>query len=145
MINIYTSLGFWLKDQVNFICSITLYFFVINQKPLVAHMLNWLETAREFIPEECNDIYYPTKDQIISLHDYLIEEFQSEGEPNVHPGLLNDGPLEFTGIKYYEKKGKNKWEDIIHRGARLLTPFWKKDTHLLMEISEPVLSRFGFF
>ena len=57
------------------------------------------------------------------MHDYLIEEFQSEGEPNVHPGLLNDGPLEFTGIKYYEEKSKNKWEDIIHRGARLFNIF----------------------
>lgn len=94
-----------------------------KQKPLVIHIMDWLETAKEFIPEEKFGIFYPTKEQIISLHDYLIKEFQSEGEPNVHPGLLNDGPLDFIGIKYYEENKDNKWEDLIYKGARLFNLF----------------------
>ncbi len=94
-----------------------------NQKPLIIHLLDWLETTKEFVPDKKNGIFYPTKEQIISLHDYLITKFQWEGEPNVHPGLQNDGPLDFTGIKYYEEKIDNKWDDLIYRGAKIFNLF----------------------
>lgn len=94
-----------------------------EQRSLVAHVIDWLATAKELIPEEKNDIFYPTKEQIINLHDYLIKEFQAEGEPNVQPGVLNDGPLDLIGIKYYENIKENRWEDLIYKGARLFNLF----------------------
>ena len=94
-----------------------------KQKPLIVHAISWLVDAKELIPDEINGIFYPTKQQVISLHDYLIKEFQSEGEPNVHPGTQYVGPLDFIGIKYYEDKKDNKWEDIIYRGSRLFNLF----------------------
>lgn len=94
-----------------------------KQKPLAVHLIKWLETSKELVPEEKDGIFYPTKEQIISLHDFLINEFQSEGEPNVHPGLLNDGPLDFIGIKYYEENKDNKWENLIYKGAKLFNLF----------------------
>jgi prophage maintenance system killer protein len=96
---------------------------VKKQKPLAVHLMNWLETSKELVPEEREGIFYPTKEQIISLHDFLINEFQSEGEPNVHPGLLNDGPLDFIGIKYYEENKDNNWENLIYKGAKLFNLF----------------------
>ena len=71
-------------------------------KTILEHFLDWLTEYKQLEPDEEKGIYYPNKKQIISLHDYLIKNFRYEGEP-VNNGLLSDGVLDFTGLKYYEK------------------------------------------
>ncbi|MEF8878841.1 MAG: Fic family protein [Candidatus Thermoplasmatota archaeon] len=93
------------------------------RKTLVAHFADWIDKAENLIPIKEKGIFYPTKEQIISLHDFLINKFRSEGERNVFPGILHDGDLDFVCIRWYEDKSENKWEDIIYKGARIFNLF----------------------
>jgi len=81
----------------------------------------WLET-KEFKYEEVNGIRYPTKETIITIHDYLIETFIKEGE-TVHRGMISDAALSFHGIQFYQYVKEDKKEDIIAKGAHIFNQF----------------------
>jgi death-on-curing family protein len=94
----------------------------VPTKTIFEHFLDWLDAIKELEPDEENRIYYPKKEQIISLHDYLIKNFRYEGE-SITAGVQSDAILDFTGLKYYEQIKKNKWEDLIYRGAHIFNSF----------------------
>lgn len=94
-----------------------------NGYKIFDHFLTWLDAYKGLETDEVDDIYYPKKEQIISLHDYLIKNFKYSHETEVHKGVLYDAPLDFYSIKCYMEKLENKYEDLIHRGARLFNLF----------------------
>ena len=91
-------------------------------KTILDYFIDWLTEYKQLEPDEVKGIYYPNKKQIISLHDYLINNFKYKGEL-VNNGLQTDGVLDFTGLKYYEDRLENKLEDIVYRGARIFNSF----------------------
>lgn len=88
---------------------------------MLRHAEKWLEN-NEFEYVEVNGIKYPTKETIISLHDFLVKCFVKEGE-EVHEGTMSDANLPFSGIKYYLKEKNNIRENIIFKAAHIFNQF----------------------
>jgi prophage maintenance system killer protein len=55
------------------------------------------------------------------VHHYNC--FQHEDDKNVTPGIYSDSVLDLTGIKYYEERLPNKYDDIIHKGSHIFSLF----------------------
>jgi len=95
----------------------------VYSKTIYEHVIDWLETIKEFRPDEERGILYPKKEHIISLHDYLIKHCKYKGEPEAVIAIQFEAPLDFVGLKCYEEKHDNKWEDIIKQGAIIFDTF----------------------
>jgi prophage maintenance system killer protein len=97
---------------------------VEDKYTIIEHFINWMVAYKKLQPDEVDGIYYPKKNQIKSLHKYLIENFRYEHETDINYGILYDAPLDFILIKYYQKKKiENKYEDLIYKGAHIFNSF----------------------
>lgn len=92
-------------------------------KSIYEHVLDWLDTVKEIRPEKERDVFYLKKENIISLHDYLVRFCKYANEPESVTATQFDAPLDFTGLKCYEEKHENKWENIIKQGAIIFNTF----------------------
>ncbi len=90
---------------------------------LFKHLIDWRPKIKEFEPYKYDGIYYPTKELIIDLHEFLLTCFEEEGDININQGIYSDGALNFTGIKYYEENIPNIYDNIINKAAHVFNLF----------------------
>ena len=95
----------------------------MEESKIFDHFINWVTTKKVIEPDEYDGIFYPKKEDIISMHDYLIENFKYDWEVDVNFGEYNTAPLDFSHLKYYNEKKRNKWDDLVYKGAKIFNLF----------------------
>lgn len=68
--------------------------------------------------------YYPTKEMVVFVHDFLIENFRGSSD-EVHGGILSEGNIEHNlhEIKYYVRCDGTFKENCILKAAHLMNSF----------------------